>query len=74
MDALDALDRADAMAAVQPQLQAAGPEDCDTCGESIPPDERASAPHKLRCAACQAALRVELDSYRSPLCQMRPSR
>jgi RNA polymerase-binding transcription factor DksA len=63
--ALDAVDRTDARHAVARALHGAGPLECDTCGETIPPDERASAPKAEQCAACRAALALPLLSLRS---------
>ena len=71
--ALDAIDRADATVAVQGAIQGAHahPQDCDSCGERIAPDERAASPLALRCVACSQGLAHAALSRRSPFCNLR---
>lgn len=63
--ALDAVDRMDARHEVARALRAAGPIECETCGETIPPDERSAAPLAEQCAQCRAALGLPLAALRS---------
>ena len=64
--ALEANERADAIAAAQRMLQGQGRQECDACGELIPPERRAAAPFATHCLPCQAALEHMRAQQRSP--------
>jgi RNA polymerase-binding transcription factor DksA len=63
-------DLAAAQAAVQRSLARNAPQDCDACGERIPPEERVASPMALRCSACGQALDYLGRVGRSPLCNL----
>lgn len=70
-EALAANDRADALASVQRSMQGAGQEECEGCGELIPPDRRHAAPFATRCLSCQTAVELQRRAYRSPFCKLK---
>lgn len=55
---LAADERADAIAASQRAIDALGQEECEGCGELIPPDRRHAAPFATRCLECQSAIEL----------------
>lgn len=69
-EAMAASDRADAIAASQRAVRGMGQDECDDCGELIPPERRRAAPFAVRCISCQAALELHRRTNRSPLCNL----
>ena len=69
--ALEASERQAAIAGVQRSLERAGCQECEGCGELIPPERRQAAPFATRCLPCQAGheqlLRI---SPRSRFCRL----
>lgn len=63
--AIEANDRATAIAASQRMLQGQGRQECDACGELIPPDRRAAAPFATRCLPCQTSVELMRGQQRS---------
>lgn len=68
---LSADERADAIAEAQRAVGGTGQDDCDECGELIPPDRRLAAPFATRCLACQQGLELHRRAFRSPLCNFK---
>ena len=67
---LAASERADAIAAAQRAIQGMGQDECDGCGELIPPERRRAAPFATRCISCQSAVELQARSARSPFCNL----
>jgi RNA polymerase-binding transcription factor DksA len=61
------LDAGDATSA----RSAAGTRDCETCGERIPAEERASAPLAQRCLRCSEGMAHARLAGRSPYCNLK---
>lgn len=66
-----AAERADAITACQRATHGVGQDECDGCGELIPPDRRQAAPFATRCLSCQAAIELQRRAYRSPFCSLK---
>jgi len=70
-EALASQERAEAIAAAQRQVQTHGQEECEDCGELIPPDRRAAAPFAVRCLACQSGIELYRRAFRSHFCRLK---
>lgn len=70
-EAAAASERADAISACQRTVQGMGQDECESCGELIPPERRQAAPFAVRCISCQQAIEMISRAHRSPFCNLK---